>query len=415
MIKYKPDEIFVPGGMPVETYVPRDNLRLEEKLISAMKNSHKFISITGTTKSGKTVLVSRICPQDKTVWFDGGAFDNEMEFWGFICEQLNIFTSVVKENGSETSIEAESEASGGIGPFASLRALFRSTFKRSESLSLSRSSSPKSKAIIGLRSSDTPLIIDDFHYIKREAQKSILRALKANVFLGKTVILLSIPHRKFDILTAERELTGRVESIPVPSWSTHELEQIAIKGFPYLNLDINKSIISSFGSQSVGSPNLMQEFCLGLCRKNGIAETQEKSIVLKSINEKDIYSEVALLTGKPVFDQLKRGPISRTARVKRNLPNKTVTDTYGFVLYALMNRKPGIETIEYDELRDMIKNVSSKNPPAMQDVSRVLDYMSSISLGDNASTPVLDWDKEFKRLHITDPYFSFYLRWGTFH
>jgi len=38
--------------------------------------------------------------------------------------------------------------------------------------------------------------------------------------------------------------------------------------------------------------------------------------------------------------------------------------------------------------------------------------MAKISANDESSTPVLDWDKEERILHVTDPFFAFYLRWG---
>jgi hypothetical protein len=38
--------------------------------------------------------------------------------------------------------------------------------------------------------------------------------------------------------------------------------------------------------------------------------------------------------------------------------------------------------------------------------------MAEISATDDSSTPVLDWDKADRRLHITDPFFAFFLKWG---
>jgi hypothetical protein len=48
--------VFVPGGLPKHTYVPRSNLRLEEQLRAATDNLCKLVTVTGPTKSGKSVL-----------------------------------------------------------------------------------------------------------------------------------------------------------------------------------------------------------------------------------------------------------------------------------------------------------------------------------------------------------------------
>ncbi len=38
--------------------------------------------------------------------------------------------------------------------------------------------------------------------------------------------------------------------------------------------------------------------------------------------------------------------------------------------------------------------------------------MASIAASDQSSTPVIDFEEADKKLHITDPFFAFYLRWG---
>jgi hypothetical protein len=39
--------------------------------------------------------------------------------------------------------------------------------------------------------------------------------------------------------------------------------------------------------------------------------------------------------------------------------------------------------------------------------------MAEIASSDEASTPVLDWEKGDRKLHITDPFFAFFLKWGV--
>jgi hypothetical protein len=54
-----------------------------------------------------------------------------------------------------------------------------------------------------------PLLIDDFHYIDRTIQLAIVRALKGGVLEGLKVILLAVPHRSYDAIEVENEMTGR--------------------------------------------------------------------------------------------------------------------------------------------------------------------------------------------------------------
>jgi hypothetical protein len=68
--------------------------------------------------------------------------------------------------------------------------------------------------------------------------------------------------------------------------------------------------------------------------------------------------------------------------------------------------------LEYEGLRSAIRDVSAQEIPQLHEISRVLKHMSDIAATDESSTPVIDFDEDEKALHITDPFFAFYLRWG---
>lgn len=79
-IRYQ--DVFVPGGFPQHTYNPRVDLQLEAKLAESKENLCKLVTVTGQTKSGKTVLARRILPPEDSVWIDGGTVSVEDDFLG---------------------------------------------------------------------------------------------------------------------------------------------------------------------------------------------------------------------------------------------------------------------------------------------------------------------------------------------
>ena len=289
------ENVFVPGGMPEYTYNPRKELLIEEKLQRLSKRSTKIISVTGMTKSGKTVLVNRILPRNGVVWFDGGTFSSETEFWEDICDQTDSFTELAVGKTFTSGITGEIESGVGIGLIASIRAKIGSLFQRTDSKQQRRVLPSKSAALTGLRKKHLPLVIDDFHYISRTDQKSILRALKPLVFEGLVVVIISIPHRKFDVLKSERELVGRVEQIEIPPWKDIELVDIPQKGFPLLNAQVIDDDLELLVKEALGSPHLMQDFCLALCRIHGLNETLSQTQSLKNtrIQIEEVFRTVA--------------------------------------------------------------------------------------------------------------------------
>jgi predicted ATPase len=118
--------------MPNETYVARSELNLESKLEAAIGQAHKLITVTGSTKSGKTVLVNRISPRPTSVWVDCGAVSNEDDFWSTILHRISGFTAVEGESSVSSAKQAGAEASveGEIPLTATGRGALRGSFRQ---------------------------------------------------------------------------------------------------------------------------------------------------------------------------------------------------------------------------------------------------------------------------------------------
>lgn len=243
-------------------------------------------------------------------------------------------------------------------------------------------------------------------------QGSFVRAVKPLVFHGVPVVLIAIPHRRYDAIKVEREITGRLENITMPYWSIEELKQIALTGFPLLNVNVHSEIIELLAREALGSPHLMQEFCKSLCTTHSVTETLDETLHIDLIND-SLFKSVAESTGKVVFDKLATGPRQRSDRLARLLKSGERVDIYKVVLFALSKMKPGMQTIKYEELRGAIRELVDETPPQAHEVTRVLEKMSEIASSEEASTPVIDWEREEQNLHITDPFFAFYLKWRT--
>lgn len=409
-------QVFVPGGYPNYTYNPRKTLDLESKIGSVLDNLCKLVVVTGHTKSGKTVLVQKMLPRDSAIWIDGGGIGSENDFWTTIIDQLKFYqlteTQKVKRSNSGVSgeisvgsdalvVKAETKVIGSLGGSEEI------------STTTSREVSSRVIALKALRFCKKPLVIDDFHYLPKQLQGDIVRALKPLIFDGLPVVFIAIPHRRYDAVKVEKEMTGRMFPVNIPLWDLTELEFIPKTGFNLLNTDISNDIIENLSKESFGSPHLMQEFCREICKIRLIDVPNEK---LKILDEelKKAFAETAETIGRPIFEKLARGPRSRSDRKLRKLKDGGQVDIYGLILRGLSYIKPGLVTLEYEDLRAAIKEVCIPDDvPNIQEIARVLKYMSDIAATDQSSTPVIDFDEDSKILHITDPFFAFYLKWGN--
>src|SRR5271166_483767 len=409
-------DVFVPGGFPRYTYNPRAELQLEQRLSEARDNLCKLVTVTGQTKSGKTVLTKKVFPREEAVWVDGGIVSAEEDFWQTIVEQLDLFqsterqksTDVQGEIGGKGSVEANLIVAKGAGELNS-----KVSFGRGSTTTTGQIISSRVAAIKGLSVNKIPLVVDDFHYIPREMQGGIIRALKPLVFEGLPVVIIAIPHRRYDAMKVEKEMTGRISAVDIQPWSESELQYIPNIGFSLLGYAPTSDLTKMLASQSIGSPHLMQDFCRGICSAVDLQSSGVKIEIPVSDDQiQAVYKNVAETIGRPMFEKLARGPRQRSDRLPRLLKGGKTVDIYKLVLHGLAHLRPGLVSIEYEELRAAIRDVSSGSIPQLQEIARVLKHMSTIAATDQSSTPVLDFEEEDKKLHVTDPFFAFYLRWG---
>jgi hypothetical protein len=381
-------------------------------LRESRENLCKLVTLTGQTKSGKTVLARSVLPREECVWVDGGTVAAEDDFWQVVLEQLNIFQATEEETGASTSATVAGKGSAGanfIVAKGSAEVGVEVGKTRSQSRTRSRSVSPRVAALGGLKSAQIPIVVDDFHYLPKEAQGAIVRALKQPIFDGLPVVIIAIPHRRFDAVRVEKEMTGRVMAIDVPSWSEEELAFIPATGFQLLNLQIPPELAKRMATEAIGSPHLTQDFCRTSCR---MAQVGEGNARIDQVDADRVLRDVAETIGRPIFEKLARGPRQRSDRIQRQLKDGQEVDIYELVLHALAHLRPGLVSLEYEDLRGAIRDVSATQIPQLHEVARVLKHMASIAANDQSSTPVIDFEEDEKKLHITDPFFAFYLRWG---
>ena len=411
------EQVFVPGGFPVHTYNPRTALNLEQRLAESKHNLCKLVTVTGQTKSGKTVLARRVFPQEQAVWVDGGAASTESSVWEAVVAKLDLFQSKEEQTskGSSATIHATGKAAANFLVAKGSGEVGGAVGSTRESVSRRTQSLPSALiAQQGLRALNVPLVIDDFHYLPKDTQGTLIRALKPLVFDGLPVAIIAIPHRRYDSVKVEKEMTGRIAQIEIPTWSEDELRFIPEIGFKLLASHLSDDVTARLSHEAIGSPHLMQDFCRSLCKLYFTAANDRlPPLIEPSPHQLEaVFKEVAETIGRPIFEKLARGPRQRSDRLPRELKNGRTVDIYELVLHALAQIRPGLVSLEYEDLRSAIKEISASHIPQLQEVARVLKHMATIASSDQSSTPVIDFEEEEKRLHITDPFFAFYLRWG---
>lgn len=429
-------DVFVPGRLPAHTYNPREHLQLEIRLQDYIEEAGDILTVAGPTKTGKSVLLQHVL--DNPAWVDSQGIDSVNVLWTRLADELGVWSRVGLEVSRSDTGEAHLEGEGGFAPVAKLGAggKYAVTDATGDNYSVERPLGPAVKE--ALRRTRRPVVIDDFHFVARGVQREIVRALKPLVLAGVPIMLVSISHRLRDVVAAEPDMGGRVRTLDVSFWELEDLLVISRKGFEVLNIeDVDDAIGQRLASESYGSPHLMQQFCREVCKGDGIRESLHEPRRLRAPDDwSSFFTKQLDEASRRWFERLLRGPQERgSQRTQWQLRDSRTLDGYGLTLAAIAETGPSLE-ISKDRLKEVIEELTAGNSPATHQTTRVLKHMSLIaakrasgptpteeeldageedSFGMPDAQPVLEYVDQgpASKLHIADPFFAFFMRWGS--
>jgi hypothetical protein len=361
-------EIFTPGAYPTHTYVTRSDAD-ERALENALDVGGMIASVIGPSKTGKTVLVNKVVSRELLISLSGAQIDSATDLWR--------------------------QASGKIG-IPSLSDV---------------------EVIDYLIEGNYVLLIDDFHYVQRQAQKRIAQQLKDAVAKGLRVVVVAVPHRADDPIRVNPDLRGRVRMIDLDYWDLPELRKIAEAGFPLLNLQLGSGDIRELAVESLRSPQLMQSLCLELCSFFGVSRPEAE--IRQITVSREALDGIARATSKmadckTAYEILSTGPRERgRRRTQYRLRDGREGDVYTVILKALAADPPRLD-FPYAEFKGRAGGIlADGNEPPGGSLRQAIVQMDKLVRKRIPEDRVFEWDTERHVIDIPDPYFLFYLRWGV--
>lgn len=415
----KATEVFTPGAFPTHTYVERTAERLEQSLRDALATPGQVISISGPSKSGKTVLVERVVGRDSLITVTGAGIENPQGLWDRILDWMDVphsrtsGTATSGKVGAELGIEGSAKIPAILSAEGTVKGSTEVEHTRDKGASFERRGLKQVVDEIG--NSDFVVLIDDFHYMPRDVQTEAAKYLKEAVRLGVKICAAAVRHRGDDVVRANPELRGRVRAVDLDYWRSDELHRIALAGFGALNVDFSDSAIQRFVTEAAGSPQLMQLICLNACFVTGV---RDKGPLHQSINTPDelfrqVFEQTSASTDfRSLVDVLDAGPKTRgTERKMYQFTDGTEGDVYRCILRAVAADPPRL-SFDYDELTRRIGDLCNRDIPVGSSVIGTCLHMSRLALDKFPSERAIDWDEQKQILDIPDPYLLFYLRWS---
>lgn len=411
----KCQSVFTPNDVPTITYVDRADHRLERVLKEYFDTPNMVVSISGPSKSGKTVLVKKVVAEDCLITIRGTSLTSGEALWDRVLDWMDV------PSLSSEGVSTGASLSGGIeaGGRAGIPVVLEGKAKPSASVGGSMQKTTTKtfnrggleQVIKEIGGSEFVVFIDDFHYIPENIRDDIGRQIKVAAENGIKIFTASVPHKTDDVVRSNSELRGRVVSLNIEPWSVDDLVQIAKKGFYALNIDLSPLVENRLAQESFGSPQLMQSICLNLAFAIG-AKTKLEKHVRVEVAEDQISESLERTSAFADFSKMLRdlhtGAKTRgTERKEHKLIDGTQGDVYRAVLLAI-KQNPGVLSFSYDEIISRVKSVCVDEPPAGSSINSALSQMQVIAEGLQPNDSPIAWDDT--NLDIADPYFLFFLR-----
>jgi hypothetical protein len=412
----KATEIFKPNDFPTETYVRRRSDDAERRLRDALGVPNSVVSISGPSKSGKTVLVQKVIGEENLVQVSGAEIRVSGDLWERVLDWFNLpanTTSTNTETGGDQEIQTFGGSAGVPGTNATINTSMQHSSTSAGARSETRNRGGLQEVEYWLSGSAYVLFIDDFHYIEKTLQKDIARQIKAAAGKGVRICVASVPHRADDVVRSNPELRGRTTNIDIAFWKPGELTQIALLGFPKLNVEISPSDARILADEACGSPQLMQQVCLQLCFVADLresADTKKRVVPTRDFRQKVLEQTAATAEYGSLVRQMHKGAKRRgMERTKYRFIDTTDGDVYRGVLLALRDNPPLMQ-FPYNELIERVKNVCWSQYPPSVSITQACHQIANIAYTLHKDQRILEWDEETETLDVVDPYFLFYLR-----
>ncbi len=408
-------EVFTPKGEPSVTYVSDHLLEKAKRLLQDLSAGPCVVSLSGPSKSGKTVFIEKTLGRDNLIKVNGAGVKSAEALWIKVLAVIGTPIKVVQTSEKNNTSTFGAKVEGGVPLMAKGEVSTTGAWGAKDATAIENAADYVALLVSDLGGTQYIVFIDDFHYIDAEVQKEISKQIKEGIEGKVQFVCASVPYRSDDVLLANADLRGRAYKVDFEYWAHAELTKIAHAGFSAMNINVSQAIIDALASEAAGSPQLMQTLCLNLCFDVGYEIRPAEPVTIDASMEligrvcrrttanNDYSSTVAAMKDGPKI----RGKV-RKPYVLRG--SHTALDVYPLILRGIACNPPTL-TLKAGDLIARVQSQCTGEVPGSGSITSSCAHIVAIA-NEAEGRQVIEWDSERDLLDIRDPYLLFFLRWG---
>lgn len=261
-MRIKLDEVFGVSSKPVRSYVERSDV--DDKFIEALQ-SDKQIVVYGSSKQGKTALVSKYIPYQNNILVSLSPRTNLLDIYLSVLRQagIRIETGQTETIGREAQLGIGAKFKALIPVFCSAETSINTELTSSldkdreyEEIPFNFSLPQDISEILKKTRMNKFIIFENFHYLNDELQQQFAYDLRTFQELGIRFIILGVWREKNKMAQFNGDLLDRITEVPVEPWHKDDFIKVAKKGASELSISfyadfLEKACSASFKSIGV--------------------------------------------------------------------------------------------------------------------------------------------------------------------
>ncbi len=391
-----------------DSYVDRGNL---DQRVNSLLNRSKHIALKGESKCGKSWLRQKTTP--KAIVVQCRLQTTPLDIYTEALAQLDIEIELKRTESNRLSGNIKAAGELGLDLLGKVGITVDVNYQRGSSKEkqpIGKNLSSLSHVSEIILKSKRRLVIEDFHYLKRENKKELAFDLKAFHDWGLFITIIGIWHHSNMLTSLNKDLLGRVEEISI-HWNKHDLGEILNKGAEALNIIFEEDVANTIIDASYSNAGLLQELTLSLLDECAVYEEFEKSEI-EVVGDSDKLESAAMKHA----EQLERPYINFSENVSKGIRKReNSTAIYAYAMKYILESDDDL-LINGIKLKDIYEDCHSKEPRIQQgNLRKVLRKIEKLQVDEEGRGLVIAYDDASQVVYIVDRQLLFFRRYSTIH
>jgi len=412
------DEVFGVSSKPVLSYVERPEV--DTRFVEALA-SDKEVIVYGSSKQGKTALVSKHLPYDRHILVSLTPKTAVLDIYQTILSKagVRITTGVTDRRSTETNVGFSTKVKAQIPIFGGGEAGVAGEVKagsggetRYEEIPINLELPQHVVDMLNRAGSKKWVILENFHYLNDETQKEFAFDLRAFQELGLRFVVLGVWREKNRMAQFNGDLLDRIIEIPVEPWTEEDFRRVVAKGAKELNVHIGDTIIEKAIESSFSSIGVFQELIKGVCNDANVVSTESQ---LRDILDEETLKRTMLTKAN---DYAARHQRALEAIAAGHMSGGAKGDLAPLFLPYYLVRvilDGGFDAIangmRKTDLHDRIRAIHHRGDDVRgSDMSNLLSGLANLQAVKSISPPIIDYDSQNRLLQVVDSTFYFFIK-----